>query len=80
MSEVPLYMPPSGRSLEVRSCTAPPCVGRTALEATQGQMDGFFRQRPHKYHPEEEASVGDRLKICSQLDSKVACDRDGLQR
>jgi len=31
----------------------------TALEATQGQMHGFFSQRPHKCHLEEMASVGD---------------------
>ena len=31
----------------------------TALEATQGQMDGFFSQLPYKCHLEEVASVGD---------------------
>ena len=31
----------------------------TALEATQGQMDGFFGQLPNKCHLEEVASVGD---------------------
>ena len=30
-----------------------------ALEATQGQIDGFFGQIPYKYHLEEMASVGD---------------------
>ena len=31
----------------------------TDLEATQGQMDGFFSQLPYKCHLEEVASVGD---------------------
>ena len=31
----------------------------SALEATQGQMDGFFSQLPYKCHLEEVASVGD---------------------
>ena len=31
----------------------------TALEATQGQMDGFFSQLPYKCHLEEVASGGD---------------------
>ena len=44
----------------------------SALEATQGQMDGFFSRLPYKCHLEEVASVGDWLKICPQLDSKVA--------
>ena len=43
----------------------------SALEATQGQMDGFFSQLQYKCHLEEVASVGDRLKICPQLDSRV---------
>ena len=44
----------------------------TALEATQGgQMDGFFSRLPFRCHLEEVASVGDRLKICPQLDSRV---------
>jgi hypothetical protein len=30
-----------------------------ALEATQGQMDGFFSQLPYKCHLKEVASVGD---------------------
>ena len=30
----------------------------TRLEATQGQMDGFFSQLPYKCHLEEVASVG----------------------
>ena len=45
------------------------CVA--ALEATQGQMDGFFRQLPFRCHLEEVASAGDRLEICPQLDSRV---------
>ena len=31
----------------------------TALEATQGQMDGFLSQLPYKFHLEEVASVED---------------------
>ena len=31
----------------------------TALEATQGQMDGFFSQFPYQCYLEEVASVGD---------------------
>ena len=31
----------------------------TALEATQGQMDGLFSQLPYKCHLEEVASVGE---------------------
>jgi len=34
-------------------------LNRSALEATQGQMDGFFSQLPYKCHLEEVASVGD---------------------
>jgi hypothetical protein len=30
-----------------------------ALEATQGQMDGFFSQLPYKHHLEEAAFVED---------------------
>ena len=32
---------------------------RAALEATQGQMDGFFSQLPYTCYIEEVASVGD---------------------
>jgi len=35
----------------------------TTLEATQGQIDGFFSQLPYKYHQNWVASVGDRLRI-----------------
>ena len=45
--------------------------GQAALEATQGQMDGFFSQLSYKCHLEEVASVGDLLKICPQLESRV---------
>ena len=31
----------------------------TALEATQGQMDGFFSQLPYKCNLEKVASMGD---------------------
>ena len=36
-----------------------PIVSVPALEATQGQMDGFFSQLPYKCHLEEVACVGD---------------------
>jgi len=42
-----------------------------ALEATQGHMDGFFSQLPYKCHLKEVASVGDRLKICPWVTSRV---------
>ena len=42
------------------------------ISHTNGQMDGFFSQFPYKCHLEEVASVGDLLKICPQLDSRVA--------
>ena len=31
----------------------------TTLETTQGQIDGFFSQLPHKCHQNRVASVGD---------------------
>jgi len=36
-----------------------PWLCGAALEATQGQMDGFFSQIPYKCYLEEVASVGD---------------------
>ena len=39
--------------------TAQVTIYRAILEATQGQMDGFFSQFPSKCHVEEVASVGD---------------------
>ena len=45
----------------------------TAPEATQGQMDSFFSQLPYKCYLEEVASVGDGLKVFSQLDFRVKC-------
>jgi len=35
------------------------CVSETSLEATQGQIDGFFSQLPYKCHQNRVASVGD---------------------
>ena len=60
--------PGSGSSVEGRGLRV---NGEAALEATQGQIDGFFSHLPYKCHLEEVASVGDRLKICPQLDSRV---------
>ena len=45
--------------------------GKSALEATQWQMDGFFSQLSYKCQLEEAASVGDRPNVCPQLDSRV---------
>jgi len=45
----------------------------TALEATQGQMDGFFSQLPYKCHQNRVASVGCWLTICPWVTSRVAC-------
>ena len=39
-------------------------------------MDGFASQLPYKCHLEAVASVGDWLKICPQLDSRVVGDRE----
>jgi len=33
--------------------------GRAALEATHGQMDGFFSQPPYTCHQNQVASLGD---------------------
>ena len=41
------------------------------LQAIQGQIDGFFSQLPSTCHLEVVASVGDRLKICPELDFRV---------
>ena len=49
----------------------PPNCTQAALEATQGQIDGIFSQLPYKCHLEEVASVGDWLKMCPGLDSRV---------
>ena len=44
----------------------------SVMQVTQWQMDGFFGQFPYKCHLEEVASVGDGLKICPELDSRMA--------
>ena len=43
----------------------------TALETTQGQIDGFRSQLPFKCYLPEVASVGDLLKICPWVASRV---------
>jgi len=43
-----------------------------ALEVTQGQIDGLLSQLTYKCHLEEVPSVGDLLKICPQVGSRVA--------
>ena len=45
--------------------SSPPSLRAPALEATQGQMDGFFSQLPYKCHLEEVASL--RGGICGRL-------------
>jgi len=43
-----------------------------ALEATQEQLHGVFSQLPYKCHQNRVASVGDLLKICPWVASRVA--------
>ena len=43
-------------------------------------MNGFFGQLLNKCHFEEVVSVGDCLKICPQLDSRVASAGNGGHR
>ena len=43
----------------------------TTLETTHVQEDGFFSQLRFKYYLPEEASVGDLLKICPWVASRV---------
>ena len=45
------------------------------LETPQGQKDGFFSQLPFKWYLPEVASVGDSLKICPWVASRVGWDR-----
>ena len=54
MSEAPLYI----ASRLVR-CGEVPGEMQSTLEATQGEMDGFFSQLPYKCHQNRVASVGD---------------------
>ena len=49
---------------------------KSVLEATQGQIDGFFSQLPFKCYPLEVASVGDSLKICPWVAFSVDKGRD----
>ena len=44
----------------------------TALEARQGGNDGSLSQLPCKCYLEEVASLGDRLKICPWVTSRVS--------
>ena len=50
---------------------------QTTLEATHGQMDGFFSHLPYTCSLEEVASVGDGLKICPQVDPRVVTGAKG---
>jgi len=47
-----------------------------ALEATQGQIHGFFSQLPKKCHQNRVASVGGSLKICPWVTSRVDIQRN----
>jgi len=47
----------------------------STLETTQGQINGFFSQLPHTCHHNRVASVGDCLKICPWVASRVAYHR-----
>ena len=40
------------------------------LEATQGQIDGFFSHLPFKCHQNRVASVADCLEICPRVTSR----------
>ena len=49
------------------------CWSRTpdsSLQATQGQIDGFFSQLPYRCHQDRVASLGDQLKICAWVASR----------
>jgi len=52
-------------------CSVKTEESKTTLEATQGQIDVFFSQLPFKCHQNRPASVGDRLKICPWVTSRV---------
>jgi len=45
--------------------------GNPTLQATQGQIDGFFSQLPYTCHQNRVASVGDGLDICPWVASRV---------
>ena len=52
---------------------------QSTLEATQGQIDGFFSQLPYKKcYLEEVAFAGDWIKICPWAASRVADDGNEL--
>ena len=63
MSEVPLHIPNTDHSPHASEhahmCGVVERVQAAALEATQGQMDGFFSQLHYECHLEEVAFVGD---------------------
>jgi hypothetical protein len=43
----------------------------STLETTQGQIDGFFSRLQFKFYLAEVASVGNWLKICPWVASRV---------
>ena len=48
---------------------------KATLKTSQGQIDGFFSQLPFKCYLPEVASVGDALKICPWVASRVGDER-----
>ena len=60
--------PPHSPSFSSSACSS---FASSALEATQGQIDGFFGQLPYKYHQNRVASVGECVKICPRLICRV---------
>ena len=67
MGKVPLYMSQASGRPRVGHLTR----SNTTLETTQGQIDGFFSQLPSKCDLQEVASVGDGVKICPWVASRV---------
>ena len=69
----PAYSPHPARPLPETAPAhdQPPSLSLSTLETTQGQIDGFFSQLLFKCYLPEVASVGDSLKICPWVASRV---------
>ena len=66
------YEPASGVDGPIPLTTTEQYQTLTAtLEATQGQIDGLCGQHPNKCHQNQVACVGDGLKICPWVTSRV---------
>ena len=61
----------AGRATGGRSQRQKQVAFISTLEATQGQIDGFFSQLPCKCHQNRVASVEDRPQICPWVTSRV---------